>query len=259
MRHIPKKRFGQNFLNDSQIIQRIIDAIAPTEGQHIVEIGPGQGALTLPVLKKIKQLDVVELDRDLIPELKTLCEYAGDLTVHQCDALEFDFRSLVDDDRALRVIGNLPYNISTPLIFHLLEFSADIIDMHFMLQKEVVDRLAGRHGTSDFGRLSVMVQYHCEVTSLFDVPPESFTPAPKVNSSIVRIIPYKTPPFIANDYSHFAALVKQAFSQRRKTLRNCLKAVMTSTDWERVGVDPTLRAEQLTVEDYVRMSNILNK
>lgn len=258
MRHIPKKRFGQNFLHDKHIIQGIVDAIAPIEGQHLVEIGPGQGALTRPVLKKIKKLDVVELDRDLIPELKTLCEYDGELIVHQCDALEFDFGKLVTDKNLLRVIGNLPYNISTPLIFHLLEYAPQIIDMHFMLQKEVVDRLAGRSGTSDFGRLSVMVQYHCEVTSLFDVPPEAFTPAPKVNSSIVRLVPYKTLPFVANNYSHFASLVKQAFSQRRKTLRNCLKQIMTSGDWERVRIDPILRAEQLTVEDYVRMSNILD-
>jgi 16S rRNA (adenine1518-N6/adenine1519-N6)-dimethyltransferase len=255
--HIPRKRFGQHFLQDHQIIEHLVDVIAPTPEQHLVEIGPGQGALSIPVLKKAEKLDVIELDRDLIPILTERCDQIGTLTVHQADALQFDFKTLQKNTESLRIIGNLPYNISTPLIFHLLEFSDMIADMHFMLQKEVVDRLAAHSGGADYGRLSIMVQYRCAVTALFDVPPEAFYPPPKVNSSIVRLIPYKTPPFLAKNYSHFAYLVKQAFSQRRKTLRNCLKSVMNDQDWIHTQIDSGLRPEQLTVEEYVNLSNLL--
>jgi 16S rRNA (adenine1518-N6/adenine1519-N6)-dimethyltransferase len=255
--HIPRKRFGQHFLNDNQIIQRIVDVIAPVPGQHIVEIGPGQGALTLPVLKIAGQLEVVELDRDLIPTLIERTQKHGTVIIHQADALRFDFGQLATDKKQLRVIGNLPYNISTPLIFHLLEYASCIIDMHFMLQKEVVDRLAAHVGSPDYGRLSIMVQYHCQVFSLFNVPPEAFHPPPKVDSSIVRLIPHHTIPFTANDYAHFANLVKQAFSQRRKTLRNSLKSMMSDEDWMRVEIDSSLRPEELSLEDYVRLSNAL--
>jgi 16S rRNA (adenine1518-N6/adenine1519-N6)-dimethyltransferase len=255
--HIPRKRFGQHFLTDDHIIQRIVDVIAPTPEQHLVEIGPGQGALTFPILKKSSRLDAVELDRDLIPFLTARSKQYGVLTIHQMDALKFDFSQLANDQQPLRVIGNLPYNISTPLIFHLLEYAACIIDMHFMLQKEVVDRLAADVNCKDYGRLSIMVQYHCKVTALFDVPPEAFTPPPRVDSSIVRIIPYHQLPLIANDYAHFATLVKQAFSQRRKTLRNCLKTMMTDDDWIHVDMNSQLRPEQLSVADYVKLSNAL--
>lgn len=257
--HTPRKRFGQHFLTDKQIIQRLVDVIAPTSGQHIVEIGPGQGALTIPVLNKTGTLDVVELDRDLIPILTERCSKEGSLVVYEADALQFNFGQLVKNKQPLRIIGNLPYNISTPLIFHLLEFATDITDMHFMLQKEVVERLAAEKGSSDYGRLSIMVQYHCSVTSLFDVPPGAFHPPPKVNSSIVRLVPHATIPFPAKNYLAFAALVKQAFSQRRKTLRNCLKTMMSTEDWSRVEIDPGLRPEQLTVENYVTLSNTLGK
>lgn len=257
MRHSPRKRFGQHFLEDDQVIQRLVDVIAPVTGQHLVEIGPGHGALTFPVLKLCSPLDVVELDRDLIPTLRARAKDVGTLIIHEADALDFDFGALATNSIMLRVIGNLPYNISTPLIFHLLEYAAKITDMHFMLQKEVVDRLAAEKGTSDYGRLSIMVQYHCQVSSLFDVPPEAFNPPPRVNSSIVRLVPHQKLPFIAKDYQHFRELVKQAFSQRRKTLRNCLKTLISDEHWEHLPVDSRLRAEQLSVADYVNLSNIL--
>ena len=257
--HVARKRFGQHFLNDKQIIQRIVDAIMPEPKQHLVEIGPGQGALTLPVLKKVGKLDVIELDRDLIPLLKTRCTDKGELIIHQADALEFDFNQLLTDDKPLRLIGNLPYNISTPLIFHLLTFAPHILDMHFMLQKEVVDRMAARPGTHAYGRLSIMVQYHCRVTSLFNVGPAAFDPPPQVDSSIVKLVPHREFPYQALDYQHFAHLVKTAFAHRRKTLRNCLRDVVTDENWENVHLDSQLRPEQLGLCEYVKLSNSLVK
>jgi 16S rRNA (adenine1518-N6/adenine1519-N6)-dimethyltransferase len=255
--HAPRKRFGQHFLNDTDIIDRLVQAIAPEKGQHLVEIGPGQGALTIPVLTKTGEIDAVELDWDLIPILKARCKDHGVLNVHQADALTFDFKQLIHANEPLRIIGNLPYNISTPLIFHLLEYAADIRDMHFMLQKEVVDRLAAKCGNGDYGRLSIMVQYHCHVTALFPVPAEAFYPPPKVDSSIVRLVPHVSVDYFAKDYKHFGDMVKQAFNQRRKTLRNCLKTLMNDDDWKVSGIDPQLRPEQLSVKDYVNLSNAL--
>lgn len=255
--HIARKRFGQHFLHDKYIIQRLVDVIQPGPEQHIVEIGPGQGALTVPILQKIGQLDAIELDRDLIPALKTRCLGKGALIVHQEDALEFDFKTLQHQTELLRVIGNLPYNISTPLIFHLLTFADIIEDMHFMLQKEVVDRLAAQAGHDAYGRLSIMVQYHCAVTALFDVHPESFYPPPQVESGVVRIIPYKQLPHVARDYELFASLVRQAFSHRRKTLRNCLKPQVSDDVWNQINIDSHLRPEQLGVGDFVRLSNLV--
>lgn len=253
--HIPRKRFGQNFLRDQAIVNRIVAALAPKAGQHLVEIGPGQGALTLPVLKIVRQLEVVELDRDLIPELKERCSHAGTLEVYSADALEFDFAGLKKDDRPLHVFGNLPYNISTPLIFHLLTFSNTITDMLFMLQKEVAERLAAGADTDHYGRLSVMVQYHCQVEILFDVPPGAFFPPPQVTSSIVRLIPHPAKPFVARNYAVFESVVKHAFGQRRKTLRNSLKNIVTDEIWEKTHIDAKLRAENLSVEDFVKLSN----
>lgn len=253
---IARKRFGQHFLHDKEIIERLVKVINPSPGQHLVEIGPGQGALTVPILKEIEQLDVIEIDRDLVPALKTRCLGKGGLIVHQADALKFDFASLIHNSEMLRVIGNLPYNISTPLIFHLLEYAHQIQDMHFMLQKEVVDRLAAKPGEHDYGRLSVMVQYHCVVTSLFYVPPTAFYPPPQVDSSVVRMVPYQTLPAIAKNYEHFATLVKTAFSQRRKTLRNCLKKIVADNIWETANINSQLRPEQLSVKDYVLLSNL---
>jgi 16S rRNA (adenine1518-N6/adenine1519-N6)-dimethyltransferase len=253
--HTPRKRFGQHFLHDKSIIQRLVNAIAPQPGQHIIEIGPGQGALTVPILTLINTMDAIELDKDLIPALKQRCADKGNLNVHQGDALAFDFSSLFDGKAPLRIIGNLPYNISTPLIFHLLTFASYISDMHFMLQKEVVDRLAAKPNNKTYGRLGVMVQYHCAVTALFDVPPSAFYPPPQVDSSIVRLIPYHDIPHTARNYSHFSSIVKEAFSHRRKTLRNSLKNLVSDADWDRITVDARLRAEDLSVEDYLKISN----
>lgn len=253
--HHARKRFGQHFLHDKAIIQRLVHAIAPEKHHHIIEIGPGQGALTVPILNLIGEMDAVELDRDLIPALIQRCADKGKLTVYQADALAFDFASLFDGKTSLRIIGNLPYNISTPLIFHLLTFAAYISDMYFMLQKEVVDRLAAKAGDESYGRLGVMVQYHCEVTALFDVPPSAFYPPPQVESSIVKLVPYHDIPHTARNYQHFSTIVKEAFSHRRKTLRNSLKNLVGDADWDKITVDATLRPEQLNVEDYLKISN----
>lgn len=255
--HTPRKRFGQHFLHDKNIIQRLVNVISPTPGQHIVEIGPGQGALTVPILKLIHEIDVIELDRDLIPALTLRCKELGTLNVYEADALVFDYMQLIRDSRPIRLVGNLPYNISTPLIFHLLNFTPYIVDMHFMLQKEVVDRLAAKAGNDAHGRLGIMVQYHCDVSALFDVHPGAFYPPPQVYSSIVRLVPYQTIPHQAKNYDHFASVVKQAFSQRRKTLRNSLKTLLDDEAWKRVDIDPHLRPEELNVEDYVKLSNAL--
>lgn len=256
--HTPRKRFGQHFLCDQNVVQRIVAAINPTPADFLVEIGPGQGALTLPVIKLARRLDVVEFDRDLIPELEARVGPRGDLIIHQADALEFDFASLHRANRMLRVFGNLPYNISTPLLFHLLTFAPIIADMVFMLQKEVADRLAAPADTEDYGRLSVMMQYHCEVDLLFDVPPSAFFPPPKVQSSIVRLIPYRELPYPAKNYEVFSSVVKHAFGQRRKTLRNSLKQLVDAETWERIPVRSDLRAEDLNVKDFVVISNALN-
>jgi 16S rRNA (adenine1518-N6/adenine1519-N6)-dimethyltransferase len=253
--HAARKRFGQHFLHDKYVIQRLVDVIAPRPGEHFVEIGPGQGALTVPILKEVGQLDVIEIDRDLIPHLKIRCADKGNLIIHNMDALEFNFDQWSDANRSLRVIGNLPYNISTPLIFHLLTFSHLIIDMHFMLQKEVVDRIAAQPNDEAYGRLSVMVQYHCKTTALFDVPPSAFYPPPQVDSKIIRLMPHQQ--HAAKDYQHFAAIVREAFSHRRKTLRNSLKAMMSDQAWELIDMNPQLRPEQLGVEDYIKISNHL--
>jgi len=250
--HRPRKRFGQHFLHDSYVIDQIVKAISPKLHEHLVEIGPGQGALTFPVLKIAGHLDVIEIDRDLAQKLRV---HQDQLTIYEQDALDFDFSTLIKMSEKLRVFGNLPYNISTPLIFHLLDFAPNISDMHFMLQKEVVDRMAAAADSEDYGRLSVMVQYHCRVESLFDVFPESFDPPPKVDSSIVRLIPHDQLPYLANNYLHFSAIVKQAFSQRRKTLRNSLRRLLNADDWTALKIDPQLRPEQLTVEEFVKLSN----
>lgn len=255
--HTPRKRFGQHFLHDQEMISRIVAAIAPKDTEHLVEIGPGQGALTLPVLKLIQHMDAVELDRDLVPVLAQRALGVGDLQIHQHDVLNFDFASLQADARPLRVFGNLPYNISSPLIFHLLEYAAIISDMTFMLQKEVAERMAAAVDTREYGRLSVMVQYHCQVDLLFHVPPESFTPPPKVDSSIIRLVPYKQYPVRAKDDECFARVVKQAFSQRRKTLRNSMKTLVGDEFWARVSVSSQARAEDLTVKDFVELSDAM--
>jgi 16S rRNA (adenine1518-N6/adenine1519-N6)-dimethyltransferase len=254
---VPRKRFGQHFLRDQAVIKRIIASLAPQSSEHLIEIGPGQGALTVPVLKQIKQLEVIEFDRDLIPVLHERCDALGRLIVHEKDVLQFDFASVKKDDRLLRVFGNLPYNISTPLIFHLLDYASIISDMVFMLQKEVAERLAAEPSTEHYGRLSVMVQYHCQVDLLFDVAPSAFHPPPQVQSSILRLTPYHTLPLHAKNYDVFADLVKQAFGQRRKTLRNSLKNIVSDAVWEKLQIKPTQRPEELSVNEFVAMSNQL--
>jgi 16S rRNA (adenine1518-N6/adenine1519-N6)-dimethyltransferase len=257
MAHIPRKRFGQNFLHDHRIIYEIISSLQASPGEHWVEIGPGQGALTEPLLKEGLRLDVVELDRDLVALLKEKFKRHDNLRIHSADALKFDFASLVDDSRKLRVIGNLPYNISTPLMFHLLDNASCIQDMHFMLQKEVVDRICAAPGSKKYGRLSVMMQYYCATELLFDVPPESFDPAPQVMSAIVRLIPHQQPPVEVHDVAKLSKVVTQAFSQRRKTLRNSLKTLIAEEAIEALDIDPTLRAEMISLSDFAKLSNLL--
>lgn len=255
MQHQARKRFGQNFLHDQGIIGRIHQAIAAKEGDNMVEIGPGQGAITEGLLERCGQLQVVELDRDLIPILRTKFFNFPGLQIHQGDALQYDFAQL-QSAGPLRIVGNLPYNISSPLIFHLIGFSSLVRDMHFMLQKEVVERLCAVPGNGDYGRLSIMVQYHCRAEHLFNVKPGCFHPAPKVESAIIRLTPI-APALAAKDSQLMAKLVKQAFSTRRKTIRNNLKPLLGDAMLEDLGIDPGLRPENLSVTDYVRLSNAL--
>lgn len=253
--HRARKRFGQHFLHDRGVIERIIAAIGPQPGDHLVEIGPGLGALTAPLLARHGALDVVELDRDVIPHLEQACAGKGELRVHNVDALKFDFSALAAPGECLRVVGNLPYNISTPLIFHLLDDAAVIADMHFLLQKEVVGRLTAAPGGGDYGRLSVMVQYRCRAEGLFRVGPGAFSPPPKVDSAVVRLTPYAELPFPARDEQRLAELVNRAFSQRRKTLRNSLKQLLDAEAIAAAGIDPGERPEQVPVEGFVRLAD----
>jgi 16S rRNA (adenine1518-N6/adenine1519-N6)-dimethyltransferase len=258
MKHQAKKRFGQNFLIDQSIITSLVQAINPKDDQTLVEIGPGLGALTKPLLKNITQLHVVEIDRDIVSWMRTeyaMPEYANNkLIIHNVDALKFDFSSLGD---RLRITGNLPYNISTPILFHLLENLACIVDMHFMLQKEVVERMVAKPSTPAYGRLSVMLQYYLQMEYLITVPPEAFKPAPKVESAFVRCIPYATQPFVAKNTALFAKVVLAAFSQRRKTIRNTLKPFLNNDDFVKLGIDSQLRAENLSVDEFVTITNYL--
>jgi 16S rRNA (adenine1518-N6/adenine1519-N6)-dimethyltransferase len=251
----PRKRFGQHFLHDDAVIARIVAAIAARPDDAMVEIGPGRGAITLTLLERVGFLHVVELDRDLTPELARRCAGIGQLVVHQADALAFDFMCLARDQHRLRVVGNLPYNISTPLIFHLLKFADAIEDMHFLLQREVVARLCARPGGGDYGRLSVMVQHRCRCERLFCVGAGAFSPAPKVESAFVRLTPYRQPLAAIDDQRRFALIVKSAFAQRRKTLKNNLKPLLSARDIEEAGVEPGLRPDMLTIADYAALSN----
>ena len=257
--HAARKRFGQNFLVSPGIIQKIVDAIAPRAGDTVVEIGPGLGAITGPLLERIDHLQVVEIDRDLIARLRQRFPPER-LTIHEGDALKFDFGSLKGAG-PLKVVGNLPYNISSPLLFHLVPFAPLVYDMHFMLQKEVVDRMVADPGSKDFGRLSVMLQYHYHMERLFVVPPGAFNPAPKVDSAIVRMIPVDFSTVgadgTAKDPALFGRVVTAAFSQRRKMLRNTLREFISETDLAALGITPTARAEDIAVADYVRLANSL--
>ncbi len=251
--HRPRKRFGQHFLHDSNIIAKLVRTIAPVSTDRLVEIGPGLGALTLPLLEAAGRLQVVELDRDVIPILKESCAALGELTVHEADALKFDFRTLATDG-PIRLVGNLPYNISTPLLFHLLDQSEVIVDMHFMLQKEVVERMAAGAGDEAYGRLSVMLAARCSVEPLFTIGPGAFKPPPKVDSAVVRLVPWQTAPFPIPDPERFARIVNQAFSRRRKTLRNALKGLVDSDQMETAGVDPSVRPETLSPAEFGKLA-----
>lgn len=253
MRHIPRKRFGQNFLVDPQAVANIISAIHPCNEDQLVEIGPGLGVLTRPLLQSLNHLHVVEIDRDIVDRLHR--EFSEkNLTIHQGDALEFDFAALGPN---LRVVGNLPYNISTPILFHLSQFADNIRDMHFMLQKEVVARMVAAPSTSDYGRLSVMLQCRFEMEQLFIVPPECFRPAPKVESAVVRMVPLRQPLIEARKEALFANIVSAAFSQRRKTLRNTLHNYLEPDDYPALGINPGLRAENLSVGQFVAIAGYL--
>ncbi len=251
--HRPRKRFGQHFLHERGIIQRIVAAFDPKPSDHVVEIGPGEGVLTRELVGKVAKLDVVELDRDLIERLRQ--SLPESVTIHNADALKFDFCALAPSHGKLRVIGNLPYNISTPILFHLLDQAHCVGDMLFMLQKEVVDRMAAAPGGKDYGRLSVMLQWGAKVEKLFNVAPGAFRPPPKVDSSTVHLTPYEKPPVDVHDPQRFAAIVKAAFSQRRKVLRNTLKGVVMPETMERLGIDPGRRAETLTLLEFAALAN----
>jgi 16S rRNA (adenine1518-N6/adenine1519-N6)-dimethyltransferase len=249
--HKPRKRFGQNFLEDRGVVEQILTAIRPQPGDRFIEVGPGLGALTLPLLEHLAHLDVVEIDRELITQLRSR-HPADELTIHAGDALEFDFAAIGPD---VRIIGNLPYNISTPLLFHITAGAAVIQDAHFMLQREVVERMDARPGTAAYGRLSVMLQYRWNIDALFDVPPTAFRPAPKVWSSVVRMIPHALLPHVAHSEPVFAEVVMRAFGQRRKTLRNALRGMLSASDLEGLGIDPGTRGETLGVGEFVRIAN----
>ena len=253
MRHIPKKRFGQNFLHDPDIIRSLVAAIRPQPDDLMVEIGPGLGALTQPLLRALDHLHVVELDRDIISWMQG--HYPADkITIHSSDALKFDFTALGNH---LRVVGNLPYNISTPILFHLLDNVAGIVDMHFMLQKEVVERMVAAPSTAAYGRLSVMLQYRLQMEYLFTVPPEAFAPPPKVESAFVRAVPHAALPYPARNEALLGKVVTAAFGQRRKTLRNTLKGLLDDAGFAQLGIDPQLRAENLGVAQFVAIANHL--
>lgn len=254
--HQARKRFGQNFLHDPGVIERIIRAVHPKPDDAIVEIGPGLGAITEGILEVNPTLQVVELDRDLIPVLRTKFFNYPEFRIHEADALKFDFSQLVDG-KALRIIGNLPYNISTPLIFHLLAQSGVVQDMHFMLQKEVVQRMAAVPGDNNYGRLGIMTQYFCKVQPLFEVGPGAFRPAPKVDSAIVRLVPHEVFPHPAKDLGTLQAVVRTAFNARRKTLRKALGGLVSVTQLQALGINDGLRPENLSLADYVSIADFL--
>ena len=268
--HYAKKRFGQNFLVDQNIINHIVDGIQPLPDDLMIEIGPGLGAMTKPLLKRLNYLHVIELDRDIIPKLINNCVFADinnktKLIVNEIDVLKFNFAEFYSQQsesssltpKKLRIVGNLPYNISTPVLFHLLKSRDLIQDMHFMLQKEVVDRIVATPGIKNYGRLSVMLQTYCTVQSLFEVPPYAFEPAPKVNSAILRLLPKTEFDVQIDDFSLYEKLVRQAFSQRRKTLKNTLKEICSAKQIEQAGLSPSQRAEELSITDFVNLYNTI--
>ena len=255
--HQAKKRFGQNFLHNDSVISDIIDAINPEPGENLVEIGPGLGALTEPVVERANKLSVVELDRDLAKRLRHHPFLAPHLTIYETDALNFDFAELTIEQKPLRIFGNLPYNISTPLIFHLLTFKDKVQDMHFMLQKEVVERMAAGPNCKAYGRLSIMTQYQCQVIPVMEIGPEAFKPAPKVDSAIVRLIPHSEVKNPVKDIAALNTICLAAFNQRRKTIRNSFKNLISVKQLEDLNIDANLRPENLTLDDYILLANFI--
>ena len=251
--HQARKRFGQHFLHDQNIIESILRLLDPSPGEHLIEIGPGQGALTYPLLQRCDKLIAIELDRDLVPILKNKAAGLGTLEIINADILEFDLASL-PGNKIYRLVGNLPYNISTPLMFHLLESVGQIEDMHFMVQKEVALRIVARPGDNNYGRLSVMLQYRCDSQYLLDVAPSCFKPPPRVDSAVIRLIPLDQPEHDVGNYEHFSKLVQAAFSQRRKTISNSLKSLLDRDTIIACGIDPRMRAENLALTDYAKLS-----
>ena len=251
--HHIRKRFSQNFLQDQSVIENIIDIIYPQKNDHIIEIGPGKGALTIPIFNNVEKLNVIEIDKDLVKFLRRNIDDKN-LVIHEYDALKFDYSKFKHSN--LKLIGNLPYNISTPLLFHLLSYKNKIKNMFFMLQKEVVERICAKSGTKEYGRLSVMLQYYCDVESMLIIKPEAFYPNPKVDSSIIKITPRKKPKYQLLDENSFEKIVKAAFSQRRKTLFNGLKKYLNESEIKKIGIPKNERAEKLEVEDFVKLSNL---
>lgn len=254
----PKKSFGQHFLHERRYIERIVAAISPRPDDFLVEIGPGEGALTFPLLTAAGKLTAIELDTDLIPDLQAKAASIGELSIVHADVLKVDFTAMAQSAGVsrLRIAGNLPYYISSPILFHCVEHSAAIADMHFMLQKEVVDRMAAEPGSKVYGRLSVMLQLACRVEPLFDVPPGAFRPPPKVDSSVVRLVPLPAEARHDADPARVHAIVKAAFAQRRKTLSNALRQLMDADAIRAADVDPKVRAETLAPEDFVRLAKV---
>lgn len=255
--HLPRKRFGQHFLHDQGIINRIVAAVDPQSGESLVEIGPGLGAITAPLLLRVADLDVVEIDRDAIRHLRHTLAHLGKLWVHEGDALRFDFSSLAGHGQRLRLVGNLPYNISTPLLFRLIEQRAHVLDMHFTLQKEVVERMAAGAGDDAYGRLSAMLAPWVTVSPLFDIGSGAFRPPPRVLSTFVRLTPRVAPPFVIADYRNYSRVVTAAFSQRRKTLRNALKPLLCGAQIEQAGIDPGARAEVVSPAGFAALAALV--
>lgn len=254
--HYARKRFGQNFLQDQYIINQIVSVISPNSGDHLVEIGPGLGAITEPVAEMIEKLTVIELDRDLVERLTQHPKLADKLTIYQADALKFDFKQLITHpQQKLKIFGNLPYNISTPLLFHLFQFIDHLESMHFMLQKEVVERMVAKPGSKAYGRLTIMTQYYCQATPVIQVSPDCFDPPPKVDSAVIRLIP--DPNRSVTNIQQLSQVCTTAFNQRRKTLRNCLKQLISVEQLQQLNIDPNLRPDNLSLNQYIAVANFI--
>ncbi len=261
LRHQPRKRFGQNFLQDTSVIQQIVEALSPGTDDLVVEIGPGLGALTRELLKVIKALHVVELDRDLAAQLPKRLGYPANIVMHQADALHFDFPSLWTNlqKKSIKIVGNLPYNVATPLILRLMHTCPEVDRLVFMVQAEVADRLAAVPGNKDYGRLTLMTQYFCQIETLFEVSNQAFYPVPKVMSAVIACVPHKPLPYVAKNFSIFEELVKQAFGQRRKTIANTLKTRVSIAQLAAAGIAPQSRPEQVSLSQFVNLSNMIDK